>query len=142
MKISFIVFLISLLFSVASFGEVPTGSRQLEKHKYKIVSRIYQATYGQTERCKKAPPEIAVEFQNELTRFVEVNENLMGLVIHSPYYELARQKFAKHEVIDPVRDTPEKLGMECDYLAQGLRSLIDTPEGKKSLKEFEEILSE
>lgn len=141
MKMSFIVLLLGALFSFVSFAETPSSASQVEKNKAKIASRIYQATYGQTERCKKAPSEIAAEFQNELTRFVEENGMLMKRVVQSPYYEPARQKFSKHEVVEPARDTPEKLGGECKYFAQLLRSMSDTPGGKKAVKEYEEILS-
>jgi len=141
MKLSSIALLISTLFSIASFAETPADTSQLEKNKAKIVSRLYQATYGRKEGCKKATPDVAAEFESELTRFVENNDNLIKLVIHSPYYDRARQIFSKHETLDPVRDTPEKLGVECKYLAQLLRSMSDTSEGKKAVKEYEEILS-
>jgi len=141
MKITSIVLLASTLFSGASFAEVPVDTRQLERNKAKIVSRLYQATYGQVERCKKATPDAAAEFQNELSRFVEINGNLIKQVIQSPYYDPARQRFSKHEAVDPVQDTPESLGRECKYLVQLLRSMNDTPEGKKSVKEYEALLS-
>lgn len=141
MKTSSIIFVLGVSFSATSFAEPPTEIGQLEKSKAKIVSRLYQATYGQTERCKKAPPEIATEFQSELTRFIEANGKLMKQVVESKYYEPARQNFSKHETVDPARDTPEKLGGECKYLVQLLRSMSDTPEGKKAVKEYEGTLS-
>lgn len=141
MKISFIVSVLGAVLSTASFAQAPPDTGQLEKSKEKIVSRLYQATYGQSERCKKAPPEIAAEFKNELTRFVEANGMLMKQLVQSPYYEPARQKFSKHDAADSARDTPEKLGGECKYLAELLRTMSDTPGGRKAVKEYEETLS-
>jgi hypothetical protein len=141
MKLLPIVVLIGVLFPPAIFAGTPGDSSAPEKRKSKIVSRLYQATYGSAERCKKAPPDVAAEFQSELTRFVETNGHLMKLVVRSPYYEPARQKFSRHEAIDPARDTPEKLARECQHLAQLLRSMSDTPEGKKAVKEYEGALS-
>lgn len=142
MRMSSVVFIFGALFPLASFAGASSDASPLEKSKAKIFSRLYQATYGQTERCKKAPPDIAAEFQSELTRFVEANGTLMKRVVQSQYYEPARQRFSKHEAVDPVRDTPEKLGGECKHLARILRSMSDTPEGKKTVKEYEETLSQ
>lgn len=141
MKKLYLITLLAVLFSNASFAEPVTEKSQLEKNKAKIVSRLYQATYGETARCQKAPSDIATEFQKELTRFVELNDKLMKLVVGSPYYDPARQTFSKLATIDPTRDTPQKLGMECKYLAQLLHSMNDSPEGKKAVKEYVDMLS-
>lgn len=124
-----------------TLAKTSAGSGSEDRTKAKIVSRLYQATYGARERCKKATPIAAAEFENDLTRFVGEKANLIKLVTQSPHYDSARQNFATHIVIDPAKETSEMLAGECNYLALMLRAMIDTPEGQKSAKEFETLLS-
>ncbi len=138
MKSSIIMLFIALC-STASFAETPSDNSMSERAKAKTVSRLYQATYGSSERCKKATPEVNLEFQNELNHFVEVKANLMKLITQSPYYDSAVKQFSEFGAVDS--DTPEMLTSECKYLALTLRSMIDTPEGKNAAKEFEDLLS-
>ena len=135
------IVLLTFLYSSASFAKAPIDNSIGEKKKAKTVSRLYQATYGSSERCKAATPDAAQEFKNELSRFVEINSNLVNLMIRSPYYEAARKKFANHYNADPVRDTTKSLSGECKYLASLLRDMNDNPSGKKAAKEFEVLLS-
>jgi len=141
MKSSIIIMLFIALCSTASFAETPSDNSMSERAKAKTVSRLYQATYGSSERCKKATPDANLEFQNELNHFVEVKANLMKLITQSPYYDSAVKQFSEFGAVDPERDTPEMLASECKYLALTLRSMIDTPEGKNAAKEFEDLLS-
>jgi hypothetical protein len=46
----------------------------------KIVSRLYQATFGASERCKMAPPESASEFKAEFDRFGAKYPELLKLL--------------------------------------------------------------
>lgn len=141
MRASFKIALLTVLCSTTSFAEAPSANSINEKKKAKTVSRLYQATYGSSERCKAAGPDAAQAFENELNRFVDINANLIKLVIQSPHYDAARKQFANHVTVNPARDTPDKLSDECNYLAQILRSMNDTPEGKKAAKEYEVLLS-
>ncbi len=134
-----IVFSMSALFCASSFAQSPAGDP--DRQKAKLVSRLYQATYGSVERCKHATPAAAGEFQTELTRFVKQNASLMKLIVDSPHYARAREQFARHETVDPTRDTPENLAGECQFLAGLLRSMLDTPDGRQSAKEWQETLS-
>ena len=133
--------LLTFLYSTTSFADAPVDNSINEKKKAKIVSRLYQATYGSIERCKAATPDAAQEFKNELNHFVELNANLVNLMTRSPYYEAARKQFANHYIVDPAQDTTKSLSGECKYLALLLRGMNDSPNGKKAAKEYEELLS-
>src|SRR5450830_553238 len=136
---SAIVIVTSLItsFYLLSFAGEPSNISVTERNKAKIVSRLYQATFGSIERCQKATPDAAKEFENELHRFVDLNANLVNLVTQSPHYNDARKKFSHHETMDPARDNPESLAGECKYLALLLRSMNDSPDGKNAVKEYE-----
>ncbi|MES2262198.1 MAG: hypothetical protein V4724_27070 [Pseudomonadota bacterium] len=137
MKIPFIVALSFTLLSITSIAAVPVDANQLERNKAKIVSRLYQASYGPEERCKKSVPAAAAEFSNELQRFSKNNANLISLLTKSPYYDLAKKDYSS----DSADDTPQTLAEECEFYVVLLRSMNETPEGKAAVKEFEEILS-
>lgn len=141
MKSLIAIGLFAILYSTASFAEAPADNSINEKKKAKIVSRLYQATYGSIERCKEATPDASQEFKNELDRFVEINANLVNLMTRSPYYEAARKQFANHFNVDPALDTTKSLSGECKYLASLLRDMNDNPSGKKAAKEYEVLLS-
>src|SRR5262245_3949746 len=111
---SAVVLSMSALFCASSFAQSPTGDP--ERQKAKIVSRTYQMTYGSKERCKNT-----AKFQTELARSVKEKTVYMRRVTGTPHYPRAREQSARHEKIDPARDTPEKLAGECQYLAELLR---------------------
>lgn len=136
-----ILFSMSALFSASSFAQSAAPTTDIERQQAKIVSRLYQATYGSVERCKHATPAAAQEFQTELTRFVKQNAGLMKQITESQYYGRARERFAPEQKVDPARDTPEKLAGECQFLAEILRTMLDNPDGRQSVKEFQETLS-
>lgn len=141
MKVSAALLPLITLLATSAFAQPSTAMNPLEKNKAKIVSRLYQATYGASERCQKAPAQAAAEFQSELNRFVGNHGRLMQQLVDSPYYDDARKQFSKHARVDLQQDTPEKLGGECQSLAQLLRSMNDTPEGKKAVQQYEDTLS-
>lgn len=132
--------LMSLCSTFAMAG-TPVDTQADQRQAAKIVSRLYQATYGASERCKKATSDANAEFQRELSRFIEAEAQLMKLVTRSPYYSTARDEFAKYGAMDPARDTPESLAGDCKYLAELLRSLSQTPAGKSSIHQYEKLLS-
>jgi hypothetical protein len=107
----------------------------------KIVSRLYQATFGGRERCKMAPPEAAGEFNAEFDRFSAKYPDLLDLLRSSPFYDPARHQFLQLSASMAARDTPKSLAAECKGLAQLLRSMIDQPEGQKAVREFTARLS-
>jgi hypothetical protein len=107
----------------------------------KMVSRLYQATFGGSERCKMAPPESADEFNAEFDRFNAKYPDLLELVRSSPFYEPARQHFLQLSASMAARDTPQSLGAECKALAQLLRSMIDQPDGQKAVRDYTTRLS-
>ena len=139
-NISVVITIIGILFSAHSFAEENAMDNSKEREKRKIVSRLYQATYGSIERCKKAAPEEATEFESEFNRFVSENEKLMKLVTQSPYYEYAINSFSKHAAVDPLEDTTESFSAECKYLSSMLHSMSLQKEGRYSIKEITEIL--
>lgn len=141
MKILALATFVTVLLSGGAIAQGPSEISQLERSKAKVVSRLYQAIYGHAQRCKKASPDAASEYKNEVGRFSEANAGLLKLVIVSPYYAPAKQKFSKHENPDQTLDTPESLAGECKALAQLVRSMNDSQEGKKAVKEYEALLS-
>lgn len=112
-----------------------------EKAKAKIVSRLYQATYGNSKRCFKSTPEASQEFDAELHKFTEKNSVLMKLVPESEYYEPARARFPVKDEQDEGEGGPEVRASECKYLASLLRSMNDTEEGQAVVKGYEALLS-
>lgn len=107
----------------------------------KIVSRLYQATFGASERCKMAPAESADEFKVEFDRFRAKYPDLLNLLKSSPFYEPARQHFAQLSASMAARDTPRSLAAECKGLAQLVRSMIDQPEGQEAVRDYTARLS-
>jgi hypothetical protein len=105
-----------------------------------IVSRLYQATDRSRERCSKAPPEAAKQFEVAVSAFTYRHADLMKLVRESAYYTTARSRFGVGKM-DPTRDTPETVARECEAMARMLRGFNDTPEGEQALREYEAILS-
>ena len=107
----------------------------------KIVSRLYQATFGMSERCKMAPTESADEFKAEFDRFSAKYPDLLNLLRSSPFYGPARQHFLQLSASLAARDTPQSLAAECKALAQLLRSMIDQPEGQRAVRDYTAQLS-
>jgi hypothetical protein len=106
----------------------------------KIVLRLYEATFGASERCKMAPPESAQEFKSEFARFGAKYPDLLTLLKSSPYYEPSRRNFLEVMASMAPRDTPQSIAAECKALTQLLQSLIDQPEGQKAVHEYIEQL--
>ena len=91
MKKEIIFAIVILLFESISDAQ-DIAKNGVDAQKAKVVSRLYQATLGANERCKKAAPDASKEFQSELARFNLANANLMKLVRQSPYYQGLRIK--------------------------------------------------
>lgn len=140
MKIVYIVSVVCLILSTPSFAGEDSVTETNERKKAKLVSRLYQATYGSIKRCEKASLEAALDFKNSLRRFEKKNEYLMKLVTESPYYEKAKTDYLNHYEVDPNHDTKEALTRECEYYHYILESMMDTPEGNKATKKFIETL--
>jgi hypothetical protein len=107
----------------------------------KIVLRLYELTFGASERCKTAPPESAQEFKSEFDRFSAKYPDLLPPLKSSPYYEPSRQQFLQVMASMAPRDTPQSMATECKALTQLLRAMIDQPEGQKAMHEYIEQLS-
>ena len=107
----------------------------------KIVSRLYELTFGASERCRIAPPESAQAFKSEFDRFSAKYPDLLPLLKSSPYYEPSRQQFLRVIASMAPRDTPQSIATECTALTQLLRAMIDQPEGQKAMREYIEQLS-
>lgn len=133
--------LATLFISATATGETTDGNDIKERTKSKLVSRLYQATYGYSEKCSKATLDAAKEFENELSRFESQNSNLMNLVTQSPYYKPAQLRFSKYSKIDPTKDTPESIAKECQFLTSLMREMNDTAKGKEVVREYEAALS-
>ena len=135
------IILVLASLSVTTATRAVESNEAQERAKSKLVSRLYQATYGYSEKCSKATPETAKDFERELSRFVERNSSLMKLVTESVYYEPAQSRFAKNAKVDPANDTPETIAGECKFLVSLMRDMNDTAKGQQSVKEYEAILS-
>lgn len=111
-----------------------------EKQKAKLVSRLYQATYGASKRCERATPEVTSEFKKTLKRYEKENKLLMKLVKQSPYYDKAIKEYAIFYEFNPQRDTKESISQECEFIATVLKADMDTPNGKRDVQNIIEIL--
>jgi hypothetical protein len=106
-----------------------------------LVSRLYQATFGASERCSMASPEAAKEFKAEFDRFSGKYPELLRLLKSSPYFEPARQRLSQVFAAMTISDTPQSLAAECAALAHLLRSMIDQPEGERVMQEYTALLA-
>ena len=120
----------------------PASSPGTDRAQAKLVSRLYDLTHGYEQRCRNASPDAATEFAAALVRFTEKNPRLMALLVESPHYATTRSRFAARTPTETASETATQLGHACTYLASLMRALSDTAEGQKSVKEFEEILSQ
>jgi hypothetical protein len=107
----------------------------------KLVYRLYSATFGANEFCKKAAPEEWPGFKTQLDRFSTQYPELMKLLRDSPYYPQSAQHFAEKAVVMAVRETPQAAAADCRGFTLLLKSLIDDPAGQKAALGYEAQLA-
>ena len=127
-----LIYTIGILFvaAISVFGD-----EIQERAKAKIVSRMYQATFGAEEYCGKASPEYKKSFDDALKHFITQNAQLVNMIQSSPYYEkaIATMESNKNKPTGVIDN-------DCKGLAWMLNSLTDTHGGQKAIEEYEKIL--
>lgn len=110
-----------------------------EGQKAKVVSRVYQATYGAQLRCGASP-----EWETHgktLERFRSTYPELIQLVDSSPFFPVAKESFQGFLVANPPSKVSEKnLTLECESLEAILRSLIDGPGAREAVAGYVQLL--
>ncbi len=115
------------------------GTPATPVEKAKVVSRLYQATYGAQLRCG-ASPEWATHGKT-LERFRSTYPELIQLVDSSPYFPAAKEGFQGFLVANPPSKVSEKnLTLECESLEAILRSLIDGPGAREAVAGYVQLL--
>ena len=142
MKISLILTTALLMTSQSALAQSDTSTVDNEILKRKIVSRLYQVTYGSSLRCQGATDDAKKEQQTELSKFIETYPVLMKQVTESKYYEPARVDFEEFVLASAQRDTTESLSSECEYSAYILRELNAASGEQGAPKKYERILAE
>lgn len=80
-NVSAMIFLgILLTISLAAAEDAP-----IDKQKAKIVSRVYQLTYGADALCKRFSPQESAQASSAVIRFKKAYPELMMLVEQSQY---------------------------------------------------------
>ncbi|MFZ2890908.1 hypothetical protein [Sulfuricurvum sp.] len=129
MKFIYIV----VFLSVVPFGAFADDVH--ERAKAKIVSRVYQVSFGAEEYCQKASPQNKKSFDDALKNFLTKNGQLVRMIQSSPYYENAKTTMESNK-----NKSVNVIDNDCQGLTWMLNSLINTTEGQKTIEESEKIL--
>lgn len=110
-----------------------------ERQKAKIISRLYQATYGAQQRCGAATG--AQSHRETLARFRASYPELVSLMDSSPHLAAARDRFQVMLDTGALPQASEDgLRKECQALESILRSLVDAPAGAEAVAGYIEVL--
>jgi hypothetical protein len=101
----------------------------LERQKAKIVSRVYQLTYGAEEMCKRYSPQESNQVSEAVAKFKNTYPELMKLVKESPYLDKAKKRMSI--LIDRMEKNPEDT--ECLAAYNMLQQCTDTESGKQDI---------
>lgn len=122
--------LLGVLFSisVAAAQDAP-----IDKQKAKIVSRVYQLTYGADALCKRFSSQESAQVSSAVIRFKKAYPELMMLVEQSPYFEPAKSRFAEklERIAESASNDPRKA--VCQESLILLNQFIDTANGKEGI---------
>jgi len=123
-----IIFGILFTISLTAAQDAP-----IDKQKAKIVSRVYQLTYGADALCKRFSPQESTQVSSAVIRFKKAYPELMMLVEQSPYFEPAKSRFtAKMErIAESASKDPRKAGCQESLIL--LNQFIDTASGKDGI---------
>jgi hypothetical protein len=115
------------------------GKPDVEPQKAKLVSRIYQATYGAQKRCSTSP-EGAANLGKSVELFRSKFPELVRLVDSSPYFGPARDNFQKFLDDPSTKVSDAALLQECQSVDHILHSLLDAPGGNEAVAEYIQLL--
>jgi hypothetical protein len=121
---------LGVLFSISAATAQDTP---IDKQKAKIVSRVYQLTYGADAICKRFSPQESDQVSSAVIRFKNTYPELMMLVDQSSYLERAQNHFAglMERIAKSASKNPKEAG--CQELLILLNQSIDTENGKKGI---------
>ena len=97
-----------------------------EAKKYKIISRMYQATDDMLVYCSKLPPNQFDEHKKTVEQFWNTFHKYRKLMLDSPYYLVAQQ--ANHTKPNEFGLAPEVYQRECKYYQDAIQDLTRNPE--------------
>lgn len=105
----------------------------IDKQKAKIVSRVYQATYGADALCKRFSLQESAQVSSAVIRFKKAYPELMMLVEQSPYFEPAKNRFAgkMERIAESASNDPRKAG--CQESVILLNQFLDPANGKEAI---------
>lgn len=123
-----LIFFCIFLTGVAAAADTP-----VDKQKAKIVSRVYQLTYGADALCKRFSPQESAQVGSAVIRFKKAYPELMILVDESQYFEPAKSRFiAKMErIAESASNDPQK--RVCQESLALLNQFIDTASGREGI---------
>jgi len=124
------ILLLGILFttSVAAAQDAP-----VDRQKAKIVSRVYQLTFGADAICKRFSPQESAEVSLAVIRFKKAYPELMMLVEQSLYLEPAKIRFTgmMERMAESASKDPRKAGCQESLIL--LNQSIDTENGKQGI---------
>lgn len=105
----------------------------IDREKAKIVSRVYQATYGAEVMCKRFSPQESAQVSAAVLRFKMAYPELMALVEQSSYFEPAKNRFIvkMEKMAASALMEPRKAG--CQEALTLLNQFLDTANGKEGI---------
>ncbi|MBS1174004.1 MAG: hypothetical protein H6R05_135 [Burkholderiaceae bacterium] len=110
-----------------------------EAKKFKIVSRMYQATDDMLVYCSKLPPEQLDEHKKTVAQLWNTFPKYRELILNSPYYPIAQQK--NHSKPNEYGLAPEVYQTECKYYQDLIQDITQDSEQIKSDLEILEYRS-
>ncbi|WP_292938431.1 hypothetical protein [Noviherbaspirillum sp.] len=110
-----------------------------ERQKMHVVSRMYQATYGASERCRPSK-EASVSLDKAIDQIRKTFPELMTLIDNSPYLPQAREQFNAFASSTAARPTNDELVQECSGMTNMLQQLVETPGGQQAANDMIQTL--
>ncbi len=127
-------FLVFLIFFLSNgFAE---ELNELEKEKRKIVFRMYEITYGMLQIC---PDKEVDSFKEIIKNLDETYPEFTKLLNESEYHQYAVDLTAK-DIIRERKKSDESRMPQCSFGKSMTKSLINTPNGQKSVNDMLEKL--
>lgn len=127
------------ILATSVFADSPVPVKSDEKKKAHIVNRTYQMTYGMKDICSY--PGVVSNFSKELNRFEKRYSTFLKLVVTSPHYAAAQQRYADIARFDPARNTVNDVSGACNAAAGIMQGMTDAKDGERGIKEMEAMLA-
>jgi hypothetical protein len=124
------IFILSILITYAFADDVN------EKMKAKVVSRMYQSTYGILEIC---PDEEVDSFKKIIEKFEKTYPEFTKLLNESKYHQYAVDTMAGN-IVRERKASEETRMSQCKFGKSITESLINTTDGEKSVNDMLAIL--